>query len=130
MNTITYSSRDERNRLEKHQQTFIRKPFFNSSDPTATSGAFSTRPPLWLICQEKIQVYVEREKKNQVLVGKPGVVLSRSVKAPSITLLPLRATDTLNTRAPDSKENVNKRDFQPGENIQCSFIHLHAAENT
>lgn len=75
-----------------------RKPFFKTSDPTAKSNAF-TRPPLWHICQEKIHVCVEREKKkNQVLLGKAGVVLSTSVKAPSITLLPLRATDALKTQ--------------------------------
>lgn len=42
--------------------------------------------------------FVWREKKNQVLLGKAGVVLLTSVKAPSITLLPLRATDALKTR--------------------------------
>lgn len=43
-------------------------------------------------------VWRERKKKNQVLLGKAGVVLSTSVKAPSITLLPLRATDALKTQ--------------------------------
>lgn len=41
-----------------------RKPFFKTSDPTAKSNAF-TRPPLWHICQEKIHVCVEREKKKE-----------------------------------------------------------------
>lgn len=43
--------------------------------------------------------FVWREKKKRkVLLGKAGVVLSTSVKAPSITLLPLRATDALKTQ--------------------------------
>lgn len=86
-----------------------RKPFFKTSDPTAKSNAF-TRPPLWHICQEKIHVCVEREKKKKSSPGKSRrSFINKRKSTVHYTAAAQGYRRIKDTRTLDSKEKLNKR---------------------
>lgn len=88
-----------------------RKPFFKTSDPSAKSSAF-TRPPLWHICQEKIHVCVEREKKKKSgSLGKSRCsFINKRKSTVHYTAAAQGYRRIKDTRTLDSKEKLNKRD--------------------